>query len=147
MKNFRLASLFFFQLILVFDPTTGWGKDQNYINIGAAQIKSSPMALVPPLYLGTPLLAPRHLAYGKRFYDIIKKDLTISSYFSFISPEAFVENYKARSLRPKEVDPVRGFGFSSWKELGAEFMIRSGFKVIKNKLSLKPTSIMYPPEN
>lgn len=108
-------------------------KERPYINIGKAEIKQSPLALVPLIYLGTPSTASNHLAYGKRFYDIVEKDLTISSYFSFISPQAFVEDYKTKSLTPKENDPTRGFDFSSWKQIGAEFMIRSGFKVAKNQ--------------
>lgn len=113
--------------------TPALSKERPYINIGKAEIKQSPMALVPLQYLGTPSVAKNHLAYGKRFYDIIQKDLTISSYFSFIAPEAFVENYKIKSLRPKEVDPSQGFDFSSWKQIGAEFMIRSGYKVARNQ--------------
>ncbi len=108
-------------------------KERPYINIGKAEVKQSPMALVPLIYLGTPALASKHLAYGKRFYDIILKDLTISSYFSFIAPEAFVEDYRNRSLTPKANDPRKGFDFGSWKQIGAEFMIRSGFKINQNQ--------------
>jgi len=108
-------------------------KERPYINIGKAEIKQSPMALVPLVYLGTPASASKELAYGKRFYDIVEKDLTISSYFSFISPEAFVEDYKSKSLTPKENDPARGFDFGSWKQIGAEFMVRSGFKIVNNQ--------------
>lgn len=108
--------------------------DRPYINIGKAEVKQSPLALVPIVYLGTPSLAPKHLAYGKRLYDIIEKDLTISSYFSLISPEAFVEDYKSKSLTPKENDPQRGFDWGSWKQIGAEFMIRSGFKIANSKM-------------
>lgn len=118
-------------MILASAPVSS--KERPYINIGKAEIKQSPMAIVPLQYLGTPSLASKHLAYGKRFYDIIFKDLTISSYFSFIAPQAFVENYKVKSLRPKEVDPSRGFDFSSWKQIGTEFMIRSGYKVVRNQ--------------
>ncbi|MCJ8277029.1 MAG: PD40 domain-containing protein [Bdellovibrionales bacterium] len=109
--------------------------EQPLINIGEAEVKQSPMAIVPLKYLGTPALASKHLAYGKRLYDIIQKDLKISSYFSFISPEAFIEDYRAKSLTPKESDPAKGFDFSSWKQIGAEFMIRSGFKVVKNQMT------------
>lgn len=113
--------------------TSTYAEDRPYINIGKAEVKQSPMALVPLVYLGAPATGSGQLQYGKRFYDIVQKDLTISSYFSFIAPEAFVEDYKSKSLRPKEVDPSKGFDFSSWKQIGAEFMIRSGFKVVKNQ--------------
>lgn len=131
MKIIKPLTLVFYICIL-FAPTS-FAKERPFINIGKAEIKQSPMALIPLTYLGTQNLAKNHLAYGKRFYDIVQKDLTISSYFSFIAPEAFVEDYKSKSLKPKETDPSRGFDFSSWKQLGAEFMIRSGFKVVKNQ--------------
>lgn len=116
-------------------PTSA--KERPYINIGKAEVKQSPMALVPLKYMGTPSVASRHLAYGKRLYDIIHKDLKISSYFSFISPQAFVEDYKNKSLTPKESDPANGFNFASWKSIGSEFMIRSGYKVNKNQISFE----------
>lgn len=112
-------------------------KPRPYINIGKAEVKQSPMALVPLVYLGTPSTASQHLSYGKRIYDIIQKDLTVSSYFSFIAPEAFAEDYKNKSLTPKESDPVRGFDFSSWKQIGAEFMIRSGFRIVNNQFQFE----------
>lgn len=120
-------------VLFILSGSVGVTKERPYINIGKAEVKQSPLALVPLIYLGTEALAANKLAYGKRFYDIIEKDLTISSYFSFISPEAFVEDYKSKSLSPKENDPSRGFDFSSWKQIGAEFMIRSGFKVVNNQ--------------
>ncbi len=124
-----LLPIFFLTLL----TQTGLAEERPYINIGKAEIKQSPLALVPLIYLGTGSLAANKLAYGKRFYDIVEKDLTISSYFSFIAPEAFVEDYKSKSLTPKENDPAKGFDFSSWKQIGAEFMIRSGFKINNNQ--------------
>ncbi|MEM7647064.1 MAG: translocation protein TolB, partial [Pseudomonadota bacterium] len=131
MRHYIKGFLALLSLVLI--SVTSAAEERPYINIGKAEVKQSPMALVPLQYLGTPSLAPKHLAYGQRFYDIVLKDLTISSYFSFIAPEAFVEDYKKKSLTPKENDPARGFDFSSWKQIGAEFMIRSGFKVSRNQ--------------
>jgi TolB protein len=133
MPRLSILCLIFSFLMTFLAVTNGYSKERPYINIGKAEIKQSPMALVPLVYLGTPATASKELAYGKRFYDIVEKDLTISSYFSFISPEAFVEDYKKKSLTPKEQDPTRGFDFGSWKQIGAEFMIRSGFKIVNNQ--------------
>ena len=133
MRMQKLIQLLLISTTAFFCSSTLFAKERPYINIGKAEIKQSPMALVPLIYLGTPATASNHLTFGKRFYDIVEKDLTISSYFSFISPEAFVEDYKSKSLTPKENDPTQGFDFSSWKQIGAEFMIRSGFKVANNQ--------------
>ena len=105
-----------------------------YINVGKAQIKQTPLALVPLVPLDEFSMTSRSLKYGKLLYEVIKKDLTISSYFIFISEKAFIEDYKKYSIRPREEDPVRGFGFSSWKEMGVELLIRIGFKVYKNQI-------------
>jgi TolB protein len=123
-------------VVLLFCIPLG-AEERPYINVGKAEVKQSPLALVPIIYNGTPSLGTSQLAYGKRLYDIIEKDLTISSYFSLISQEAFVEDYRSKSLRPKEVDPQRGFDFSSWKQIGAEFMIRSGFRVVQNQMEFE----------
>ena len=133
----HIAKLIFTFLFMTSLGVSVHSEERPYINIGKAEVKQSPMALVPLVYLGTPALAPKHLSYGKRFYDIIEKDLTISSYFSFISPEAFIEDYKNKSLTPKSNDPARGFDFESWKQIGAEFMIRSGYKVVKNQFEFE----------
>ena len=102
--------------------------------MGQAEVKQSPLVLVPFIPLDEQSSKSRSIKYGQRLYDIIKKDLTISSYFSFIPREAFIEDYTKRSVHPKKKDPHRGFDFSSWGQIGAEFMIRSGFKVFKNQL-------------
>ena len=127
---------YLFILIFLFSSSL-LAAEQPLINIGQAEVKQSPMALVPLKYLGTPALANKHLSYGKRLYDIIHKDLKISSYFSFISPEAFIEDYNAKSLTPLESDPVKGFDFSSWKQIGAEFMLRSGFQISRSQMAFQ----------
>ncbi len=109
-------------------------RERPYINVGQAEVKQSPLVLVPFIPLDEKSSKPHIVKYGQRLYNIIKKDLTISSYFSFIPREAFIEDYTKRSLHHRGKDPHRGFDFSSWEHIGAEFMIRSGFKVVKNQL-------------
>ncbi len=132
----KLSTLLLGCFIFIFS-LSAQSAERPYINVGKAEVKQSPLALTPLIYLGTPGLGTSQLAYGSRLFDIIAKDLTISSYFSLISEEAFVEDFKAKSLRPKEVDPQRGFDFSSWKQIGAEFMIRSGFKIVQNQIEFE----------
>lgn len=117
--------------------STGASQERPYINIGKAEVKQSPMAIVPFKYVGTPGLNNDQLAQGKRLYDIIHKDLKISSYFKFIDQKAFVENYRAKSLLPKSKDPAAGFDFSSWHSIGAEFMVRGGYKIANNRVTFE----------
>lgn len=112
-------------------------KERLYINIGQAEVRQSPLALVPLKALSTPGMTTKSLSYGKKLYDIILKDLKISSYFKIIDPKAFVENYQSKGLTPNSNDPTTGFDFSSWKAIGAEFMIRSGYKVANRKITFE----------
>ena len=122
-----LGIVIFAGLLVFSNP--GYSKQRPYINVGQAAVKQSQLAFVPLIALEG--FSPRgsHINGAKRLYGIIKNNLTISSYFSFLSPQAFVENYNEKSLLPRTRDPRRGFGFSSWEQIGAEFMIRSGYRV------------------
>ena len=124
-----ILSIFFFSL-------RSFSEERPYINIGSAEIKKSPIAIVPLKYLGTPGLNNKNLQYGKRLHDIIQKDLKISSYFHIIPVKAFVEKYQSKSLLPKSKDPEKGFDYESWKQIGADFMIRIGYKVANRKITL-----------
>ena len=131
-NGFKLVSIFIF--FLVFLPLEKLhSKTRPYINVGRAEVKQSPLALVPFIPLDKSP-SKSFLKYGQRLYGVIKRDLTISSYFLFVPKEAFIEDYKKRSLHPKNKDPDRGFDFSSWNQMGVEFMIRSGFRVRGNQL-------------
>ncbi len=121
--------------VIIFFPVKRlYSRDRPYINVGQAEVKQSPLALVPFIPLDKRSSRKSAVKYGQRLYNVIKKDLTISSYFSFIPKEAFIEDYTKRSLYPKKKDPYQGFDFLSWEQIGVEFMIRSGFKMVKNQL-------------
>lgn len=112
------------------------GQTTAFINVGEAKVSKSPLALTAIQYIGTSSISNSSLAYGKKLHNIIKKDLEISSYFQLISSKAFVENEKQAGLTPKSNDPNNGFRFEPWKAIGAEFLIKAGFKVAKNKVTL-----------
>lgn len=105
-----------------------------YINIGQAQLKKSQMAIAPLKFLGTAGVSKMNLKYEKELSDLIEKDLTVSSYFSMMSPAAFTES-AGKGLRPAPVDP-NGFSFDSWKAIGAEFLVKAGYNVVGNTITL-----------
>lgn len=105
-----------------------------YINLGQANLKKSNLAITPLKFMGTAALAKMHLRYEKELQSIIEKDLTVSSYFNIMSTSSFVESMD-KGLRPHPVD-ANGFNFSSWKEIGAEFLMKVGYTVVADKLTM-----------
>jgi TolB protein len=105
-----------------------------YINVGPANVKKSQLAITPLKFAGTPSLAKMGLKYEKELQSVIEKDLTVSSYFNIMSPAAFIEDSN-KGLRPAPMD-ANGFDFASWKQIGAEFLIKAGYNIIDNRITL-----------
>lgn len=110
------------------DPTV-------YLNVGKASLKKSNLAFPPISFLGTGVQASGLIHHGKTMYEVIKKDLEISSYFDFIDQRAFLEDVSTVSMRPKDIDSS-GFSFEAWSNIGAEFLIRSGYKIANGQIIL-----------
>ena len=123
-------------ILFLFPSLTAYSQSSPFINVGEAQISKSPLALLPVQYLGTKAISAKSLEHSKKLFNIIKKDLETSSYFQMISKKAFVEQKKHSGLTPKSNDPINGFRFEPWKAIGTEFLIKTGFKVAKNKITL-----------
>jgi TolB protein len=113
---------------------TAAASDKLYINVGQAGVKKSQMAITPLKFVGTPSLAKMALKYEKELQSVIEKDLTVSSYFSIMSPAAFIESMD-KGLRPAPVD-ANGFDFASWRQIGAEFLIKAGYTIIDDRITL-----------
>lgn len=107
-----------------------------FINVGEANVKQSNLALPPFRFMGPASQAKGDLEIGKTLFATIYKDLSISGFFSFMSQDSFVEDTSKVGLKPKPQDP-QGFNFSSWQQIGAEFLIRGGFKTLGNDLKLE----------
>lgn len=106
-----------------------------YVNVGQANIKKSNAAVLKTKFLGTPSLAKKYLRYEKEIHDVITKDLRISSYFTLQSSNAFLESPK-KGLRPKGNEP-NGFDFSSWKAIGTDFLVKTGFNYVNDRVQLE----------
>lgn len=117
-------------------------QSQVYIKAGEAKVKKSLIALPQFNLLSTPGVAAGANKVAKDIFDTVLYDLSVSSYFDFIKPEAFLEDTSKVGLRPGEEG---GFNFSSWKQIGSEFLIRAGYKVIGNELTFE-TYLYYVPQ-
>lgn len=109
---------------------------QIYIDVGQAQVKKSLIALPPLQYLGSQTTNASHLQAGQNLYRVILNDLNVSSFFSFIKPEAYLEDPNKIGLKPAP-GAVGGFNFQNWKAIGTEFLVRAGYTVTGGDLSLE----------
>lgn len=108
-----------------------------YIDVGEAKVKKSLLALPKFTFLSTPSLAPKHKAIGAELYNTIHSDLTTSNLFTFIDPDAFLEDSNKKGLTPAPGNP-NGFKFDSWSQIGTDFLIKAGYRIIgKKKLELE----------
>ncbi len=105
-----------------------------YIKIDNANLKKSLMAIPPFQYTGSPTMAKAGLKAGKELYDVFRNDMDVSSYFEFIKPAAFIEDVRKVGLKPV-ADETGGFNFASWSQIGTEFLVRVGFRVLGDEVT------------
>ena len=80
-------------------------ESQIYIKAGEAKVKKSLMALPQFNLLSTPGVAAGSNKTAKDIFDTVLYDLSVSSYFDFIKPEAFLEDTSKVGLRPAPGEP------------------------------------------
>lgn len=114
-----------------------------YIKVGEANLKKSLMAIPPFQFNGSPNAAKNGVKIGKDLYDVFKNDLEVSGYFEFIKPAAFVEDVSKVGLRPSGQEPG-GFNFSSWGQIGAEFLVRVGYHVVGENVTVDTYTYYVP---
>lgn len=110
--------------------------EQIYIDVGKAQAKQSLLALPAFQYFGAEGALPKNIEAGQTLYKTVFNDLSVSGYFNFIKQEAFLEDPNKVGLKPAPGEP-NGFDFKKWKTIGAEFLIRGGYRITGSKLSFE----------
>jgi len=111
-------------------------KAQVQIDVTQAKTRKSLIAFPPLQFLGNPALNKNFESVGAELFRVIFNDLSVTSYFQFISQNAFLEDTTKTSIRPFPTDPT-GFKFDSWKQIGAEFLVRGSFSIAGDTLSLE----------
>jgi TolB protein len=104
-----------------------------YIKVGEATLKKSLLAMPSFQFTGSGAGSRNQKLVESELFNVITNDLEVSSYFQFIKSNAFLEDTTKVGLRPLGVDS-NGFKFDSWKQIGAEFLIRGGYSVIGDQL-------------
>jgi len=110
--------------------------DSVYIKVGSAKLKKSLIALPPLHFLGSPSKVSLSQSVGSEIFNTIWNDFEVTGYFQFIKQDAFLEDTAKTGLRPESQEP-KGFKFDSWKQIGAEFLVRAGFSIINKELELE----------
>ncbi len=109
---------------------------QVQIDVNQAKTKKSLLAFPPLQFIGNPATNKNFQAIGAELFRVIFNDLSVSSYFQFISQTAFLEDTAKTSIRPFPTD-ANGFKFDSWKQIGADFLVRGSFAIAGDTLSLE----------
>ncbi len=126
-------------LLLIFffgNMVAAQDSSQIFIDIGKGQVKKSLVALTPLLYVGTQATNSSHIQAGQNLYRIIYNDLSVSNFFTFVKPDAYLENPAQVGLRPAPGAP-NGFKFENWKVIGAEFLVRAAYQIVGDELSME----------
>src|SRR4029079_3335189 len=89
-----------FVFLMLFGSMVAADDSQIYIDVGQAQVKKSLIALPPLQYLGSQTTNASHLQAGQNLFRVILNDLSVSSFFSFIKPEAYLEDPNKVGLKP-----------------------------------------------
>lgn len=121
-------------------------KSGVYIKVGEAKAQKSAMAFPALQFNGTPASAPNHQTVGADLYKVILNDLTVTDYFNFLDSKAFLEDPAKTGLRPAPTE-ANGFKFESWNAIKAEFLIRGGFSVAGDSVTLEIYAYHVPKAN
>lgn len=106
-----------------------------YIKITDANFRKSLLALPPFQFQGVAANSPQHLSVGKTLFDVFRNNMETSGYFEFIKPAAFLEDTAKTGLKPAAQESG-GFKFESWKQIGTDFLIRVGYRISGQELSV-----------
>ncbi len=133
MKKIVTQLIILFSITFAFQNTFAKGK--IYIDIGQAQAKKSLLALPGFQYYGSKTDRSA-IKKGQELFSIIANDLSVSNYFTFIQPKAFLEDTSKVGLKPAP-GAAKGFDFSKWKTIGTEFLIRGGYYTVGNNIKFE----------
>lgn len=124
-------------LLLFAIPTFAQEKKGLYLDVGSSKlVKKSLLALPSFLFFGNPATSPNYVETGKTLFDVVKNDLDVSAYFTFIDKNAYLEDPDKKGLKPI-TEEKNGFNFEPWKKIGTEFLVRAGYYLKKDSIELE----------
>lgn len=125
-----------FLMIGSYSPAAKAQEAKIYIDIGQANVKKSLLALPPLVYIGTQATSRQHIDAGQSLFRVVYNDLSVSNFFEFVKPEAYLEDPAKVGLRPAPGVPG-GFNYNNWKTIGTDFLVRAAYNVIGSEMILE----------
>jgi TolB protein len=117
--------------------------EQLYIKLGEAKTKKSNLALPPVQFIGSQAGNRKIQKISSELYEVIANDLSVSTYFQMIKPEAYLEDPMKTSALPAPGDP-KGFKFQNWQTIGTDFLIRLNYSMIGDQINLETYTYHVP---
>jgi TolB protein len=130
-----LKQIFALSLMTLMICNTAFAQTKVTVDVGEAKARKSLLALPPFNNFGSDVSGDVQ-KYAQELYDIINNDLDVTGFFTYIKPEAYLEDVKDLALRPSPLAP-NGFDFGKWKTVGAEFLIRGGYRIVAGNITLE----------
>lgn len=123
-------------LAAIFSAPAFAEESKIYIEVGQGQVKKSLLALTPLSYLGTQSTNASHINTGQTLYRVIYNDLSVSGFFTFVSPDAYLEDPNKVGLKPAP-EVSNGFNYKNWQTIGTEFLVRAAYNVIGDEVTFE----------
>lgn len=105
-----------------------------YIDVGSATIKRSLIALPAFQYFGSAKDDKKNLAIGQELFNVAYNDLLVSSYFTFIRQDAFLEDTSKVGLKPA-LETLKDLTFKTGDQLELSFSSERATKSLATRLA------------
>ena len=106
-----------------------------FIKIGEAGVKKSLLAIPSFQFVGAPGGSKSGVGVGKTLFDVFRNDMDVSGFFDIIRPEALPKDAATTGLKPSPGE-TGGFTYEYYKQIGTEFLVRVGYHMTGNNLSV-----------
>ncbi len=97
-----------------------------YLDITNPNFQKIPIAVPDFKYM-----SPEQTQLAHTMADLLTRDLNISGVFQCLDPKSFLEDPQKMGLHASQIN------FQNWKQLGADFLVRSSYQVQGNSITLK----------
>lgn len=115
--------------------STSIGSSGAYIRITDAKFEKSMLAVPIFQYQGVAAANPGHLKVGKDLYDVFRNDMDTSGYFNLMKADAYGKEGEKMGLKPSG-EEAGGFNFEFWKGLKTDFLVRVGYRVSGDEVTV-----------
>lgn len=134
MRILNMIKTLLLALVCIFTAATLAGA-KVYIDLDGPTVERLPIAVQEFIYIGEPvndaLKTEQIEAAGKALKETLEADLEFSGLFNVIGSEAFLEDALETGLDAEQTD------FGEWRMVGADTLIKGGFKIDGKKLTVE----------